>query len=117
MQLPSQYEEKEKRSKAKNYWYPGVRREISNIKLSWKKVTTKLISNLQLNISKTTFWRRLHRFGHKCRKAAPQTLLTKKHKDVRVEVITQWLTECRKWMETVFSDEKRFSLDGPDSLC
>ena len=38
-------------------------------------------------------------------------------KEARVEVIIQWLTERHKWMETVFSDKKRFSLDSPDSWC
>jgi len=43
-------------------------------------------------------------------------VLTKKHKEGRLQYVIQWLTEgYDDWTETVFSDEKRFSLDDPDS--
>jgi len=32
-----------------------------------------------------------------------------------VAAVTKWLTEGHNWKETVFRDEKRFSLDVPDS--
>ena len=32
-----------------------------------------------------------------------------------MKYITKWLTESHNWKETVFSDEKRFSLDRPTS--
>ena len=40
--------------------------------------------------------------------------LTKQHKDKRVNAVCQWIGDQRSWEATVFSDEKRFSLDGPD---
>jgi len=42
-------------------------------------------------------------------------MLTKIHRERRLQCITQWLPEGDNWTETVFSDETRFSLDVPDS--
>jgi len=41
-------------------------------------------------------------------------MLSKKHKEFRLKLITWWITENHHWENTVFSDKKRFSLDGPD---
>jgi len=93
-----------------------VHREIQNIKKYVEKVTTtKIIRNCNLDVSKPTCWRAINRFGYKCVNAKVQILLSKKHKEERVKCITDWLTENHDWNETVFSDEKRFSLDSPDS--
>ena len=93
-----------------------MQREVGNIKSSGKKVTTtKIIANCNLDISQATCWRTLNRNGFKCHKSRQQILLTKKHREARVNSITDWLTQAHNWHETVFSDEKRFSLDGPDS--
>ena len=89
-----------------------VHREIQNIKKYGEKVTTtKLIRNCNLDVSKSTCWKAINRFGYKCVNAKVQI----QHKEERVKCITDWLTENHNWNETVFSDEKRFSLDVPDS--
>ena len=37
-----------------------------------------------------------------------------KHKSERLKYCTQWITNNVDWNSVVFSDEKRFSIDGPD---
>ena len=80
-----------------------------------KVTTTKLIENCNLNISQSTPWGTLNRLGYKCRKKSKQLMLTKNHGEGRLQCITQWITEGHNQTETVFSYEKRFSLDDPDS--
>ena len=71
-----------------------VHREIQNIKKFKENVTTtNIIRNCNLDISKSTCWRTINRFGYKCRKTKHQILLTKKHKEARMKSITGWLTE------------------------
>ena len=64
--------------------------------------TTKLIANYNLNIWKLTCWRTLNRLGYKCRKGSKHIVLTKKHRERRLQCVTQWLTEGHDWIETVF---------------
>ena len=41
--------------------------------------------------------------------------LTKQHKQKRVEMLKKWLLEGYNWDRTVFSIEKRFTLDCSDN--
>ena len=41
--------------------------------------------------------------------------LTKAHRERRVEMARKWITNNRNLKETIFSDEKRFSMDSPDN--
>ena len=41
--------------------------------------------------------------------------LTPQHKQKRVTLAKKWLEEGYEWKNTIFTDEKRFSKDGPDN--
>lgn len=55
--------------------------------------------------------------GRSYGKAKKRIVLTTKQKDDRLEFAMKGLTGCTDWTKTIFTDEKRFNADGPDSWC
>ena len=92
-----------------------IKRRISVMKENCERVTSpKIIKECDLNVNVRTVQKYLSRTGYNYKKIGKQICLTKKHKMERVEKITNWVTNCQDWENTIFSDEKRFCLDGPD---
>ena len=50
----------------------------------------------------------------KYKKAKSEIVLSKKHKEQRLNIITDWISKNHDWDITISSHEKRFSLNGPD---
>lgn len=50
----------------------------------------------------------------KYKKAIKKVSLTKWDKSQRLETVRSWFCDNHPWEQTIFTDEKRFSLDGPD---
>ena len=92
-----------------------IKRKIFTLKSNAKKVTCSiLIKELDLNVSKTTVQRYMTRIGYKYKRAKYQIILSAKHKEERLKIVSSWIIKNLDWSKTIFSDEKRFSLDGPD---
>ncbi|KAG3247625.1 hypothetical protein PI124_g7690 [Phytophthora idaei] len=89
-------------------------REASKGKLSAPKLKTQL----QLDLSARRIRELLQKHpGFKYEKRMASPVLTKHHKANRLKWAREKVTwDAAKWSQLVFSDEKKFSLDGPDGL-
>jgi transposase len=81
-----------------------------------KSVTANQIkAQLSLKVSRHTVSRVLKRFGKlKRHKLKRKPLLTAKHKEDRLEFCRINMDRGEGWKNVIFSDEKKFNLDGPD---
>lgn len=81
-----------------------------------EKVTAEKIKNtLDLEVSVRTVCRAMSKLGL-THKNAPQKLpLQEHHKKIRVEMARDWIATGTFNQNVVWTDEKRFSMDGPDN--
>jgi len=94
----------------------AIKRRIAILKSDSKKVFSNKIKNdCGLLASARTIRRHLTNLGMTYWNVKRKIFLTKAHRERRVEMARKWITKNHNWKETVFSDEKRFSMDGPDN--
>lgn len=92
-----------------------IKRKVAQYKEAHEKVNaSKIKKSCYLRISARSIQRYFKSEGYKYCRAKSQIILSKKHKEARLEIITNWITSNHQWDVTVFTDEKRFTLDGTD---
>lgn len=74
-----------------------------------------ILKDLNLDIKRRTLnnWVLSRDYCYKCH--AQKIPLSKKDKALRTNLCKQWLDDKIDWNNAVFTDEKAFSLDGPDN--
>ena len=101
--------------KIKDYEKLRIKRQIAQYRKTEEKINSpKIKKACYLNVSTRSIQRHLKCQGYAYKKSKFQICLSKKHKEIRLEIITKWISTNHPWERTVFSDEKRFSLGGPD---
>jgi transposase len=76
----------------------------------------KLLAKTNVDVTTRTVQRFLHREGLKYRTPQNCVLLSDDHKKKRRHICQKWLIAGESNRSIVFSDESRFSLDGPDHI-
>lgn len=75
----------------------------------------QIIAKLDLPVNKATVSRVLNESPHiKWTKPKPKPRLTPKHKVNRLQFAQSHMSWTEQWRQVIFSDEKKFNLDGPD---
>ena len=94
-----------------------INQAVRSLKIQGKKVTsTKLLKSSNLNVSPSTVRRHLvkQKFKYKILPKIVQLDSTKQEK--RIEIIKSWIKEGTSFYKVIFSDEKVFSMDGPNNF-
>jgi len=93
-----------------------IKRTLQTMLNEGSKITSSsLISQCQLSISKSTMQRYLKQNNYLYSVIRKQIILTEIHKEKRKEICKKWLRERIDFSTVVFTDEKKFNLDGPDN--
>ena len=80
------------------------------------KVTASgIINEMELDCSRRTANNLLAKNEYKYQKGPQKLQLTPGYKALRIKLISTWIHKSIPWGSTVFTNEKRFRLDGPDN--
>lgn len=93
------------------------RRHVLSLATQNKMTSTGIKNALKLNCSTRTIRRVLHNASYvKFKKLKKKPPLLRRHKMDRLNFAKQSMAWTSKWYSVLFSDEKKFNLDGPDGF-
>ncbi|KAK0421042.1 hypothetical protein QR680_015037 [Steinernema hermaphroditum] len=96
---------------------PRDDRRIQRIASNSQKSANDIKREMGLNVSRKTIIRSIKRAGYIVRqKLKPAPKLTDSHISARKEIAREWMNFGNKWDRVVFTDEKKFNLDGPNGF-
>ena len=75
----------------------------------------KILHASNIECSRRTLNNWMLRNDMQYRKQAQHIIILHKHKCERIRIVRNWIEKNFDWNHTIFMDEKRFSLDGPDN--
>ena len=112
----SRYPPKPRNQKVKGNVKKRLEMAIRNIQETNSRVTsTNIFKKSKVKVSSRTVQRFLKSQAYKYINSKKEIYLTSQDKASRVEICKKWLIEGAPSRNIIFTDEKRFSLDGPDN--